>query len=163
MGCTYGAIAIRRNGCYPTSAHLSLQALLRSVLKAGKLRRLRAAELPTTLPLQLLPPTETCSAKGCCLSQQEDEGFKSDLPGPYFLTCLCSKELACFSYQRTVVYLDTEAKLASLFAKTKNVKLKYIAFVFALQRVQKAKNVITAIPIFLRDNYHQEEHQQCAS
>lgn len=46
--------------------------------------------------------------------------------------------------------------MASLFAKTKNVKLKYNDN-FCFAKGTKSKNhVITAIPIFLKDSYHQE-------
>lgn len=58
-----------------------------------------------------------------CPAQQEGEESRSDTPSPYCLTCLCRKGLAYFSHRRAVVYLNTN--LASPFAKTKNVKLKY--------------------------------------
>lgn len=59
----------------------------------------------------------------------------------------------------TALYLDIEAKLASLFAKTKNVNWN-IMLVFCFAKGTKSKtHVIAAIHIYLRDSCHQEKHQ----
>lgn len=105
----------------------------------------------------LLQAAWTSSAEGHLPVPKEGDSVPPDLCSPYFSASLCSKEWACFSYRITVLYLDIEAKLASLFARTKNVNWN-IMLVFCFAKGTKSKtHMIAAIHIYLKDSCHQEE------
>lgn len=140
-------------------SHPSLPPLLKCGSKAGKLQWLRSCRPRSP------SAAAACTDKLCRRSlsvPKEGEGVPSDLSSPYFPAFLGSKEWACLSYRITVLCLDTEVKLASLFAKTKNVNWN-IMIVFCFAKGTKSKtHVIAAIHIYLKDSCHQEEHQQRA-